>query len=465
MINRKYTNLALATGCLLLLSACATSNASTKHSGHQSNTPKSMLNEAESSPILDGVQSEPVGLGIMQGFPPPADKTINILNARDFPQLRWTFSNIPNLAPTKVVASARENLYKFPVELDGNIGKIKFMPQFLPADQTQPITVEDAFVRKVYGDSMIVLHDGKIVYETTPNKAYDPIDGTHILMSVTKSFTGTLAAQLAHEGVIDASKPVTYYVPELAKSAWGDATVRQVMDMTASLDYSEDYADPNSDINAFSKSMLPVHPSNYKGPKSMYEFLTTVKKDTHPHDTGFEYKTVNTDVLAWIIARATGKSVNVLFSELFFKPMGMNVDAYMLVDSAGSPFAGGGMSMNLRDMAMFGEMMRNNGRFNGKQIVSPSVAADIMRGGDRAKFATGGYPNLKGWSYRNMWWVTHNDHGAYMARGVHGQAIYIDPAAKMVIVRFSSNPVASNAHNDPWSLPAYQAVAEYLMKR
>lgn len=206
-------------------------------------------------------------------------------------------------------------------------------------------------------------------------------------------------------------------------------------------------------------------PQDYSGPKNTYEYLTTVQQADHPHDTGFEYKTVNTDMLAWIIARATGKGVDELFSERFLQPLGANVDGYMQIDGAGIPFAGGGMSLNLRDMAMFGEMMRNNGKFNGKQIIAPAVIADIQKGGDRAKFATGGYPNLKGWSYRNMWWVTHNDNGAYMARDIHGQAIYIDPKAEMVLVRFSSKPIASNADNDPWSLPAYQAVADYLMKK
>ena len=64
-----------------------------------------------------------------------------------------------------------------------------------------------------------------------------------------------------------------------------------------------------------------------------------------------------------------------------------------------------------------------------------------------------------------MWWVTNNEHQAFMARGVHGQAIYVDPKAEMVIVRFASNPVASNSANDPNSLPAYHAVAKYLLTK
>jgi CubicO group peptidase (beta-lactamase class C family) len=108
-------------------------------------------------------------------------------------------------------------------------------------------------------------------------------------------------------------------------------------------------------------------------------------------------------------------------------------------------------------------MMRLGGRFNDKQIVPTEVVDDIRRGGDRGHFALAGYTLLPGWSYRNMWWVSHNEHGAYTARGIHGQAIYVDPAAEMVIARFASHPLAANVNLDPMSLPAYHAMAKHLM--
>ncbi|STZ56180.1 6-aminohexanoate-dimer hydrolase [Moraxella lacunata] len=459
-MKHKALALAVATTSVVLLSACQALAKDAKDS------PKTIQLPNDPNALPDGANSDPIKLGIMQGFPPPNDKIVTLANAQSFPYIRWAFSNVRSLTTTKVVPASQGERYQFEYDLDNAIANIKFVPKFVPKSEQVPMSVEDAFVRKVYGDGIIVLHKGKIVFEKYYNSALKPT-GTHLLMSVTKSYTGTLAAQLIYEGVIDDKKPVTDYVPELKNSAWGDATVRQVLDMTASLQYSEDYADPNAHIVAFGKAVTPsMQGKDYTGPKNTYEFLQTVKKDNHPHDTKHEYKTVNTDVMAWIIARATGKGVDELFSERFLVPMGASVDGYMQTDGAGIPFAGGGMSLNLKDMAMFGEMMRNNGRFNGKQIIAPQVVADTMRGGDREKFAkSGDYPNLDGWSYRNMWWVSHNANGAYMARGIHGQAIYIDPTAQMVIVRFASNPVASNAHNDPWSLPAYQAVADYLMKK
>jgi CubicO group peptidase (beta-lactamase class C family) len=70
---------------------------------------------------------------------------------------------------------------------------------------------------------------------------------------------------------------------------------------------------------------------------------------------------------------------------------------------------------------------------------------------------------LPGASYRAQWWITHDPHGVYMARGIHGQGIYIDPTAEMVIARFASHPIAGNVANDPITLPAYQAMAAALM--
>jgi len=133
----------------------------------------------------------------------------------------------------------------------------------------------------------------------------------------------------------------------------------------------------------------------------------------------------------------------------------------MTVEGVGTPFAGGGLSAGLRDLGRIGQLVLNGGHLNGQRLFPSEVTANIARGGDKRAFAAG-YSGLKGGSYRSMWWVFHNRHGAFAARGVRGQTIYVDPTAQMVIVRFASHPMAGNAANDPTSLPAYQAVAEYL---
>ena len=109
-------------------------------------------------------------------------------------------------------------------------------------------------------------------------------------------------------------------------------------------------------------------------------------------------------------------------------------------------------------------VMRLGGRWQGRQVIPAPAIADIRAGADREQFKSGGYSLLPGWSYRSQWWISHDDHGAFAARGVHGQGIYVDPKAEMVVARFASHPVAGNAAIDPTTLPAYRALAEHLLR-
>lgn len=406
----------------------------------------------------DAQASDPARLKWMVGAPPPPDKTLRFEDGSyfRFPALRWSVANFRQLMPTVNVSRGLGAASALPQRIDPRIEALPIVP--IGADQ--PLTWRQT-LEATYTDGIVVLHRGAVVYERYFGVLKE--DGQHAAMSVTKSVVGTLGAMLVADGTLDAGKKIADYVPELAQSAFGSATLRQVLDMTTGLDYSEDYADPNAGIWAYLQAGNPLpKPKDYMGPRNYFEFLQTVKpRGEHGH--AFSYKTVNTDVLGWVIARATGRNVAQLLSERIWSRLGSEQDAYFSVDSIGTPFAGGGLNAGLRDMARFAEMLRNNGRFNGEQIVPDSVVKDIRQGGDKHAFAQAGYSQLKGWSYRNMWWVTHNPDGAFMARGVHGQSVYIDPAAEMVIVRFASHPVAANAANDGVTLPAYEAIARYLI--
>lgn len=408
--------------------------------------------------FLSARESEPGKFGWMKGFPPPADKVLQAWDGSffEFPAIRWSVVHMRQMLPTINVSRGLNAPAPLPYALDA--AAIDTLT-FLPWGAKKPMTWEESLWEN-YTDGMLIMHRGKVVYE----RFFSELTATdeHAVMSLTKSFTGSLAAILVAEGQLDETKLVPFYVPELKNSAYGDATVRQVMDMTTALQYSEDYANPKADIWDFSAAGNPLpKPKGYKGPVGYYQYLETVKKQGS-HGEAFAYKTVNADALGWIIAKATGKSVNELLSEKIWSKLGMEQDAYYQVDALGTPFAGGGFNASLRDMARFGELIRNGGSWNGHQIFSAAAVADIQKGGSKEAFAKSDHPELKGWSYRNMWWMTENKDGAFAARGVHGQTIYIDPAAEMVIVRLASHPVAANSANDATSLPAYQAVADYL---
>jgi len=166
-------------------------------------------------------------------------------------------------------------------------------------------------------------------------------------------------------------------------------------------------------------------------------------------------------MLGWIVSRVSGKPLTQLASERLWRPMGAEQDAYMTVDAKGAPFAGGGLTAGLRDLGRLGLLILNEGMAGDARLFPPEVARAIRAGGDPAKFD--GFPTLPGGSYASQWWALHNAHGAYAARGVHGQTIYVDPTAEMVLVRFASHPRPQNGFIDPTSLPAFQAVAKHLM--
>jgi len=406
---------------------------------------------------LDARASDPVRLGWMVGSPPPADRIIRFADSSffRFPATRWSFSHLRELQPTTVVPRGSYPVVPLPRAERDDHDAVTFQP----LGRTESMTWAQSLDAN-YTDGIVILHRGRIVYERYFG-ALDP-NRQHIAFSVSKSFVATIAATLVAEGRLDEDALVASYLPELAGSGFGDATVRQLMDMTTGLDYTEDYTDPNSPIWEFSRAggFLP-RPADYRGPESFYEFLPTIRKGG-AHGERFTYRTVNTDTLGWILRRVTNSSISQLLRDRLWSALGVEQDGYFLIDETGTEFAGGGYNLALRDLARFGEMMRQDGRWNGRQVIPKAVVDDIRRGGNRDHFALAGYSLLPGWSYRNMWWVSHNEHGAYMARGIHGQAVYVDPAAEIVIARFASHPLAANVNLDPTSLPAYHAVARHL---
>lgn len=402
--------------------------------------------------VLDGVTSDPVTMGWMVGAPPPPEKRILAARADHmrFPMIRWSYSNMRSFTPTVRVAASGAGT-PFPRNLRPDLGAVRFTPLGSDAE----ITFEQSLT-KVFTDGILVLHKGEVVFErwfgvTTP-------ETRHIAFSVTKSFVGTLAEMLIGEGRLDLSARVDSVIPELASSGFGNATIGQVHNMTTALDYSEDYADPNSGIGAYSAALgLTPRPASYSGPHNLWDYLATVAGEG-AHGERFVYRTPNTDVLAWIITRVEGKPLHQILSERLWQPLGMLGDADLMVDEVGTPFAGGGLNLRLEDLLRFGEALRNDGA----GVIPEADVARIRNGGKPAHFDPVTYPHLPGWSYGSQWWHAHDNHGAFTGRGIHGQTLWIDPLAEMVIARFGSHPIATSIANDPLSVPAWRALADAL---
>jgi CubicO group peptidase (beta-lactamase class C family) len=406
-----------------------------------------------------GNAADPNLLGLMQGSPPPAEKRVRFEDDRylEFPQIRWSLSHMRELVPTAVVWRGAGAVSDLGAATSGGEASI------------DAITIDDLHGRRhtwadslaqTYTDGIIVLHRGVRIYERYFG-ALQP-HRPHACFSITKSYAATLAATLIHEGILDERKPAAYYLPEMAATAYKDATLRQVLDMQVGVEYSELYSDPQANIWDYARAggLRARHP-DYLGPSNYYDYLVTLRK-AGGHGAVFEYKTVNTEVMCWIMTRVTGVPLAQMLSDRIWTRIGCEEDGYLAVDSIGVAMGGGGLSACLRDMCRFGELMRCEGAWRGKQLIPAEVVADIRRGSDPAKFAPAGYTLLPGYSYRNMWWVSHNSLGVFEGRGIHGQRLYIAPQAELVIARFCSHPIATSAANDPVTLPAFAALCQFV---
>lgn len=409
-------------------------------------------------PAPTAADTDPAARGVMQGFPPPPDRTVRLADTTSwrFPNTRWSFSHQRELAPSAAIRRGPRAATPLPGALRDDLDAVAFTTL-----DGQPMTWGQS-VDVNFTDGLVVLHRGRVVYETYRG-ALQP-HAPHLAMSVTKSFAGLLAAWLAHEGALDPAAPVTAYLPELAGTAFADAAVRHVMDMTTGVRYREDYVDPDAEVRFYGVAAgFSPPPKGYAGPTTIFDFLKTLRKEGE-HGEAFAYKTCNTEVLGWIVQRVAAKPFAELLSERVWQHLGAEEDGYIMVDATGFALCGAGLNFTTRDLARFGEMMRLGGVFDGRRIVPEAVIADIAGGADKADFAKAGYVTLPGWSYRNQWWVSHNRFGAYSARGIHGQVCYVAPGAEMVIARFASHPTAANGNGplDRVSLPAYEALAEHL---
>jgi CubicO group peptidase (beta-lactamase class C family) len=378
-----------------------------------------------------------------------------LANWRQAPWNAWAFHHVPEIIP--VMRIAHDPAHIAPLhEAARPLGELAFagpggvawtVARLLPATAT---------------DGFIVLHKGRIAFEWYGN-GLAPGD-PHIVFSVSKSVTGILAGILVERGQLDPAAPVVRYIPEAAGSAYGDCTVRHVLDMTVGIAFEEAYLDPTGDFARYRVATGWNPTDNPALATDLRSFLVTLPRDATPHGARFHYVSPNSDMLGWILERASGLPYARLLTELIWSRLGAEADAHVTVDRLGAARAAGGICATLRDLARFGEMVRNFGRAGDEQIVPRWWIEDIVRnGGQRAWLAQ---PTaaafLPSGRYRSQWYMIGNRSGAYCAIGIHGQWVYIDPAAEMVIAKLSSHPLPLDEATDHLLLAAFDAVAKTL---
>jgi CubicO group peptidase (beta-lactamase class C family) len=378
----------------------------------------------------------------MAGFPPPADKILRFADGSfyEWPKFRWSFNHLEQLVPTKSV-------WRGP----GAARELTSQPQDLSA------LITDEWLESTCTDGLAIMHRGRLVYEQ-----YFAQGGPHVrhaLMSCNKSMVGVISECLIESRVLDDTQLVPHYVPELGNGAYANATVRQVLDMTISMVFHEDYMVADSDVWKFMRSsgMIPRGPDD---PATIAEFLPTIQPDG-PHGEAFAYREPNIFVLGWIVRRAAQADIATLASELVWQHVGAEHDWLYMVDASGAETTA---SATLRDFVRFGELVLNRGRIDDRQIV-PAVAVDrILAGGDQEVFARSEHPTLDDYSYKSQWWVRHVDGRICpSARGAHGQLLYLDPTNDLVIARFGSSQHPPSAVLDPVIWPVIDAITDHLV--
>ncbi len=365
-------------------------------------------------------------------------ESLTLENFQVGPDNRWAFSHIREVLPTVNIRHDDHQVLPL-VRSAAAVDDFTLVMQ----GKAQPI---DAIAEQQYIDGLLILKDGKIVFE----KYYGHLkpELPHLMMSVSKSVIGLLTGVLEEKGVIDLSKSVAHYVPELAKSGWGPDPIRTMLDMRDGSAYTEDYEDKNSSVGAQDCAVAWTD-ADYcpdDGPRGGYEFFPTIGRN--PDNLGkFVYKSGTTDVMGWVLEAATGKPLAELISQYIWQPMGAEFDANITVDEGGFVLADGGMNATLRDLGRFGLLAMNGGKALGKQVVPAAFIKDIRDQPGDPNWPYDDEP--ESWSpyYRSYWWGTGNEGRSFGGFGINGQHVQVAPDDGIVIAVFSTWPRADGDLN------------------
>jgi len=378
---------------------------------------------------------------------------LNLANWRLPPNGRWAFHHAREILPTALIERGEQAaaLVSAPAGLDhfaltGPGGEQWSLARWLAESQT---------------DALLVAHRGKLVHEwyADPEIETHP----HIVFSVSKSITATLAGALVERGLLDPSRLVVDYLPELADSGYRDATLQQVLDMAVSIEFAEDYLATSGKFIEY-RTATAWHPCEVDAiDLGLHEFLCSLERGDGNHGEVWRYKSPNSDLLGWVLERAGGECLASQMSRYLWQPMGAEADAYVTVDRKGAARTAGGICVLPRDLLRFGELVRNRGRAGDRQVIPASWIDDCSQGGSREAWQRGEsakeFPDGR---YRNKWYQSGNAHQAMLAIGIHSQWIYIDPVDEVTIVKLSSQDLPLRLDLDGVNYRAFVGIAAEL---
>lgn len=392
--------------------------------------------------LMVGLLSQSIAIAEESGRP----QNLTLESFQFGPVNRWSFSHMREILPTVNIPRHPDRFH--PLEKSDD-----FVTDFSVAFQGRKQSIDEIAAHQ-YTDGLLILKDGEILFE----KYYGHLrqDRPHLMNSVSKSIVGLVAGKLAAQGVVDLDKPVSHYVPALAKSGYGPDSLQTLLDMRDGSDYSEDYPDFTTTFRiqdcAIGWTDADYCPED--GPVGLYEFLPTIGRDNSKFGK-FSYRSGSTNVVGWVLEAATKQPLAELISEHVWQPMGAEFDANITVDEGGAVLADHGMSATLRDLGRVGLLVLNDGKAFGNAVIPSAFVQDILgQKGD----VSWPYPVFDGYEepyYRSFWWGEGNPGGDVSGYGIHGQFVRVVPEAGLVIALFSTWPRADgDGETHGWGVTA-----------
>lgn len=287
-----------------------------------------------------------------------------------------------------------------------------------PLPRADPVPLPpgaDAWIAERRITGLVVLRNGEVTHESY-HLGTGP-DDLRIGWSVSKSFLSLLIGQLVANSTLKLDDPVILHAPELDGSAYDGVSLIDVLQMESGVTFDEDITDPDSDINRMGRVVALG--------SALDDFTAELTERDREAGGAWNYVSIDTHVLGMVVRGATGRSIPDLMAERLIGPMGIG-PAYYLTDGDGVAFVLGGLNMRTIDYARMGLLVEQGGILTGHQIVpeawvAESTAASARTPEGRARY---GY----------QWWIAPDGPpGEVMARGLHGQYVYIDRATKVVI--------------------------------
>ena len=368
---------------------------------------------------------------IMKGSPPPIEYQVTLDNWRKYPFNSWSFVNVRNLIPTSPIYNNPDKeviLQKQLIDIDDLV--IDHKNTSYKLKEIFKICDTDAF---------LVMHKGKIKFEFYDK--FTRFNTPHIIFSVSKSLTSLLTGILVEKKVININNYISHILPETKGTAYEDATVRNVLDMSIASGFIEDYTGQAEIFKKYRSSTgwdLPETKSK-QTVKGLHDFLSSMPKSNQKHGKKYHYCSPHSDLLGWIIERASGENYSKIMADLLFKKAGINHEANVTVDKWGASRAAGGISVSPYDLLLLSELVRNHGSNKNGQVVPAAWIEDFVNNKNNNSYLN--QDNLERFpngNYRSKWYQTGFKDNEYCAIGIHGQNIWINPQKEITIVRMSS---------------------------